>query len=171
MAEALHWIVPGSLHQRTGGYIYDRRIVEGLTTQGLPVEVHELEGRFPDADGKAVEAAGAAVERIGRDLAVIDGLALPAFADHVDRLSGGWIGLIHHPLSMETGLSDAEIAKFAAIEGPLMRRASRLVVTSPGTRRDLAGFDIDPKTVAVVPPGVEPARPARGLAARGRGSC
>ncbi|MGI9511186.1 MAG: glycosyltransferase family 4 protein [Geminicoccaceae bacterium] len=162
MADTLHWIVPGSLHQRTGGYIYDRRIVEGLITLGRPVQVHELAGRFPEANDEAIEAAGVAVDNIGQDMAVIDGLALPAFVDHIDRLSGEWIGLIHHPLSMETGLSVAEIKQIAAIEGPLMRRATRLVVTSPGTCRDLAGFDIDPGGVAVVLPGVEPARLARG---------
>ena len=93
---------------------------------------------------------------------MIDGLALPAFADHVDRLPRPWIALIHHPLCMETGLSAEESARFFAIEGPLMHRASRLIVTSPGTRRDLVKFDIDPARISVVLPGVERARPARG---------
>ena len=49
----LHLIVPGPLGQRTGGYLYDARIAEGLTALGWAVIVHELEGESP--------AAGAAV--------------------------------------------------------------------------------------------------------------
>jgi glycosyltransferase involved in cell wall biosynthesis len=124
--------------------------------------VHELLGRFPDADDRAIAAAGRAVDWLGQDLTVIDGLALPAFMDHVDRLPERWIGLIHHPLCMETGITEEEAADFATIEGRLMHRAARLVVTSPGTRRDLAGFDIDPARISVVLPGAAPAAPARG---------
>ena len=34
-SEAIHLAVPGRLDQATGGYIYDRRIVEGLRALGL----------------------------------------------------------------------------------------------------------------------------------------
>ena len=161
MADRLHWIVPGSLDQRTGGYIYDRRIVEGLCCLGWRVELHELPGRFPDPDDDAVQAAGSAVDQLGQELAVIDGLALLAFEPAIDRLPTPWVGLIHHPLSMETGLSSEEVGRLATIEGPLMNRAARLIVTSPGTRRDLTGFDIDPARVSVVLPGVDRAALAR----------
>lgn len=162
MSTFLHFIVPGPLDQRTGGYIYDRRIVEGLRGIGWQVEVHELPGRFPDPDDTAIEAASATVDRLGQDLTVIDGLALMAFLSVIDRLPASWVGLIHHPLSLETGLSSDEIGRLAAIEGPLMHRAARLIVTSPGTRRDLVGFDIDPARVSVVLPGVDPSAPATG---------
>jgi len=161
MTTSLHWIVPGPLDQRTGGYIYDRRIVESLRASGWAVQVYELDGRFPDADDDAIRAAGMALEDIGDGLTVIDGLALLAFHDHGDRLPEDWVGLIHHPLAMETGLSADEMARFATVEGRLMYRATKLIVTSPGTRRDLTGFDIDPAGVAVVLPGVDPAPPAR----------
>ena len=167
MALPVHFVVPGPLDQRTGGYIYDRRIFDGLRAAGRRVEVHELPGRFPDADDQAVAAAAEAVDRLGKDLAVIDGLALPAFQEHVDRLPPPWVGLIHHPLCMETGLSAEESARLFAIEGPLMHRAARLIVTSPGTRRDLVKFDIDPARVSVVLPGVCAAAPARGSGGRG----
>ncbi|MGI9418411.1 MAG: glycosyltransferase family 4 protein [Geminicoccaceae bacterium] len=162
MAGLLHWIVPGSLDQRTGGYIYDRRIVEGLRSAGWSIEVHELAGRFPDPDNRAITAAGLAVDWLGQDLAVIDGLALLAFEGQIERLPDAWVGLIHHPICMETGFSPEESARFADIEARLMHRASRLIVTSPGTRRDLVKFDIEPAKVSVVVPGVSRAAPARG---------
>lgn len=163
MEMPLHFVVPGSLAQRTGGYIYDRRIVEGLRAARWTVEVHELAGRFPDADDEAVEAASKAVRSMTSGIAVIDGLALLAFPHLTDRLPRPWAGLIHHPLAMETGLEETEVARYAELESRLMRQADKLIVTSPRTRRDLAAFDVDPEQVAVVVPGVRPAPPAAGL--------
>jgi hypothetical protein len=37
-AGELHVIVPGPLAQRTGGYLYDARIAEGLTAAGFSAE-------------------------------------------------------------------------------------------------------------------------------------
>ena len=36
----VHFVVPGPLDQRTGGYLYDRRIIAGLRSQGAAVGVH-----------------------------------------------------------------------------------------------------------------------------------
>ena len=160
---SLHVVVPGALNQRTGGYIYDRRIVEGLRSEGWPVTVHELAGRFPDGDDEALEAASLAVQEMEDGLPVIDGLALPALRDLTDRLPRPWVGLIHHPLAMETGLSEADVAGYVELESRLMASAAKLIVTSPRTKRDLKGFDVDPAKVAVVVPGVQPAAPAAGL--------
>jgi glycosyltransferase involved in cell wall biosynthesis len=162
MVFPLHLAVPGPIDQRTGGYIYDRRIVDQLIERDWSIEVHELAGRFPDADETAIEAAATAVSAVGDGLFIIDGLALLAFADQMDRLEGRWVGLIHHPLSMETGVSGEEALRIARLEGDLMRRAAKLIVTSPGTRRDLERFDLDPADIAVVTPGVDPAPLAAG---------
>ena len=45
----LHMIVPGPLDQRTGGYLYDARIVSELADLGASVHVHSIPGRFPEA--------------------------------------------------------------------------------------------------------------------------
>ena len=37
-------VVPGHLGERTGGYLYDRRIVAGLRRLGWVVDVLELAG-------------------------------------------------------------------------------------------------------------------------------
>lgn len=162
MRQPLHFVVPGALDQRTGGYIYDRRIVEGLRDSSWTVEVHELKGKFPNIDDEAVRSATMAVGSMTDGTPIIDGLALPAFQGLADRLRNPWIGLIHHPLALETGLSQAEMARFAELESRLMRQACGLIVTSPRTKRDLLSFDIDPAHVAVVEPGVQPAAMAVG---------
>ena len=54
-------IVPGSIDQLTGGYLFARRVVDKLRARGDQVAVAELDGRFPDADEKARHAASAAL--------------------------------------------------------------------------------------------------------------
>jgi glycosyltransferase involved in cell wall biosynthesis len=158
----LHFVVPGPIDQRTGGYIYDRRIVQGLRALGWTVQVHELAGGFPLADELADASARNALETISPGVLVIDGLALPAFAALHDRLRQPWVALIHHPLALETGLRAAEAQAFANLERKLLSRAARVIVTSARTRRDLAAYDLDDASIAVVCPGSDPAPLARG---------
>lgn len=163
MTPPLHLVVPGPLGQRTGGYIYDRRIVEGLRALGWTLEVHELAGRFPAADAQACAAAAAALARMPEGvLPLIDGLALPAFDGLEHRLPRPWSALIHHPIALETGLSAAEARRFAELERRLLQHAARVIVTSPGTARDLGAYGLDPERIRVVPPGTDPAPLARG---------
>jgi glycosyltransferase involved in cell wall biosynthesis len=167
MSRLLHLVVPGSLGQRIGGYIYDRRIADGLRALGWRVRVHELEGTFPIADAPARAAAGTCLDACGRDPGVllIDGLALPAFADFADALPSPWVALVHHPLALETGLDEADAAVLAALERRLLAGAARIVVTSPGTARDLAsGYGIDQRRAGIVLPGTDPAPQGAGSA-------
>jgi glycosyltransferase involved in cell wall biosynthesis len=163
MTAAVQLVVPGPLDQRTGGYIYDRRMVEGLRALGWPVDVHELAGRFPITDGVAIAAARqAAATMPAGSLPVIDGLALPAFRDLPGRLPRPWVGLVHHPLALETGLDAGDAAALADAERCMLAAADRVVVTSPQTRRDLAAYDVADARVGVVLPGTERAPLARG---------
>jgi glycosyltransferase involved in cell wall biosynthesis len=168
MTPSLHFVVPGPLDQRTGGYIYDRRIVEGLRALGRAVQVHELAGCFPQPDAKARAAGTEAIAKMSPGaLPVIDGLALPAFAELEGRLPRPWVALVHHPLALETGLTPHQAQAFADLERKLLARAARVIVTSPGTRRDLAAYDVQAARIGVVCPGTDPAPLARGSAGPG----
>ena len=149
----VHLMVPGPLDQRTGGYLYDKRIVEGLRAQGRVVTVHELAGRFPLVDRAAREAAAAAIGEVA-GTAVIDGLALPAFADLV---LPPWVALVHHPLALETGLTAPEAAALDAVERRLVPQAARVIVTSQHTVADLASYPLPQERIGVVLPGTTPA--------------
>ena len=50
-------VVPGSLQARTGGYIYDRHMVDGLRRLGRRVDVLELDASFPHPTPAALEHA------------------------------------------------------------------------------------------------------------------
>ena len=42
----LHLVVPGDIHTLTGGYIYDKRMADGLRLKGHQVQIHSLEDPF-----------------------------------------------------------------------------------------------------------------------------
>ena len=49
--------LPGDITTLTGGYIYDRRLVEGLRAQGRAVRVIQLPDSFPTPDDGDMDAA------------------------------------------------------------------------------------------------------------------
>ena len=84
----MHFVLPGPMNQRTGGYLYDARIVGGLRRLGWGVTVHSIEGTFPDPDEVARENAEEALRSLPDGArVVIDGLALPALSDSRGRTS------------------------------------------------------------------------------------
>ncbi len=154
--QPLAFVVPGPLDQITGGYLYDRRIVEGLRATGRRVGVAELPGRFPEADATARQAAAAVMHGLPDGTAlVIDGLALPAFADYLPRDIGRLriVGLVHHPLALETGLDEAEAKRLAEIETWCLAPLRGVICPSQGTARAVAGYGVPANRIAVVPPG------------------
>lgn len=161
-----HWLVPGSIEQVTGGYRYDRLIVEGLRRAGHPVAVHELPGPYPFPDEEAIRAAEAALDGLPDGaVAVLDGLALPGVAGAIGRAGRRLrlLALVHHPLSLETGLGPEEAARLERVERACLARADRVVVTSRHTAEVLGRFGVEGRRIGVVEPGVDrPARPARG---------
>jgi len=164
-ARELHLIVPGSLDQRTGGYLYDARITEGLTDLSWTVIVHELEGAFPEGDECAESSLADTLKDIPEGSRVIlDGLAMSALPDplraHRDRLR--LIALIHHPLADETGLEPGESKRLARLERESLAQCSGVVVTSTFTARGLEAYGVPASHLRVVLPGTDPAEAAVG---------
>jgi glycosyltransferase involved in cell wall biosynthesis len=153
-------LIPGPLDQLTGGYLFARRVVEGLRTLGRTVIVAELAGRYPDADEIARAAATAALARLpAGSTAVIDGLALPAFADCLAREARRLrlIGFIHHPLSLETGLSATKVQDYAEIEARLWPLLRGILCPSAHTAKAVIATGVAAQRVAITMPGT--ARP------------
>ncbi len=131
-----HLVVPGSLKQCTGGYIYDRRIRDTLRERGWMIEVHELPGRFPGPDPEAEAAFDSTLRELpDHARVVVDGLALgglpaPAIAQK-RRLA--LIALVHHPLSEETALDPYRRRELRQLEQRALTACRRVIVTSPFT--------------------------------------
>ena len=125
---------------------------------GRSVNVAELEGRFPDADGVSREAAACALAALPNgSTAVIDGLALPGFTDCLAREAKRLrvLGFIHHPLSLETGLSIERSRRYAAQEVQLWRLLRGIVCPSVNTAEAVIAAGVAAHRVAVAAPGTD----------------
>ena len=146
------FVVPGRLDQLTGGYLFDRRIVEGLRARGRAVRVIEL----------SAQADGAPLAALADDTkTVVDGLAL---ADYAEVMVGQarrlrLIAFIHGPLAQETGLSPAAAKRAAEVEAELLSRVRGVLCPSHRTAGAVESYGISRERIAVVPPGT--AKPTR----------
>lgn len=159
------FVIPGDLETRTGGYEYDRRIRDGLVRLGWHVDVRSLEGSFPLPSAAALARADAALAAIPDGSRVlIDGLALGAMpveaTRHAERLR--LMGLVHHPLALETGIDRDTAARFHAGERRALAAVRHVIVTSTRTVSALADLDVPGSRVTVVEPGTDEAPVAKG---------
>ncbi len=156
----LDLVIPRGFRARTGGFIYDRRIVEQLRHRGWRITVHELDPSFPLPSPAALEHAAATLERIpaGR-LVVIDGLALGGMPAIAARESSRLrlVGLIHHPLALETGLATDTAGHLRDNERQALEAVSAVIVTSRTTAKALSDYGVAEARIAVVHPGTDPA--------------
>lgn len=153
------FLIPGDWNLPTGGYTYDRRLVLALRESGWWVDVLSLTGTWPHPDPAALAAAGEMVASLPDDtLVVADGLGFGALhelaAQHAERLR--WVALVHHPLHLETGLSDSVRQHLLAGETQALRHVRRVVVTSPSTAADVAAMGVPRVRIDVVQPGTDP---------------
>ena len=162
---SLYFVVPGDLNSRTGGYIYDKRIIKGLRSLGQTVEVVTLDGNFPFPSAAEKESAEQIFANFPEEaVCVVDGLAfgaLPEMAErHGDRLV--FIALIHHPLALETGLAETDKQRFLKSEKRTLRMARGTITTSARTASDLRPYGVTREKMSVCTPGVDAAPQAVG---------
>jgi glycosyltransferase involved in cell wall biosynthesis len=159
---ACHFVLPGDWHTPTGGYTYDRRLALALRDAGWTVAPLVLEGAWPWPDGADIEAAASRIAALPDGAVVVaDGLAFGTLAaavrPHAERLH--WVALVHHPLHLETGLDEADMARLRAGETEALQMARRVVVTGRSTVHDVVSMGVPPARIAVVEPGTDPAPP------------
>ena len=170
MTTHAHLLVPGPIHQRTGGYIYDRRMIAEMAELGICMAVHGLPATNQLAPGPAGIAAAACLAALPDDaLVIIDGLAMPAVVGSLSREARRLrlVALIHHPLALETGLPTADAVALAQMEAFALTHMRRIIVTSRHTAAVLADrFGVPQDRIATVIPGTDPAPMAAGSGER-----
>ncbi len=120
-------IVPGRLDTRTGGYLYDRRMTDGLRQHGWSVEVRELDESFPYPTPAALEHAARVVADIRSGTPVlVDGLALGAMPAVIEREAARLriVALVHLPLAADVGIDPETAARLGAAARSTRRRWS-----------------------------------------------
>ncbi|QRR32382.1 glycosyltransferase family 4 protein [Hydrogenophaga sp. YM1] len=165
-------LIPGDWRTLTGGYRYDRRLVESLRARGASVEWLRLDGAWPRPDEASLAEARRAIAALpDGECVVADGLAFGALgevvAPHARRLR--WLALVHHPLHLETGLDAAAAQALRERESAALRHARWVVAVSGQTARDVAELGVPPDRITVVEPGND-AVAAPGFTAAGAGA-
>jgi glycosyltransferase involved in cell wall biosynthesis len=159
------FVVPGPLTTRTGGYIYDARIIEGLRGRGASVEVVELRESLACATEEGRGAAALALSRVDDGgVVVIDGLMLPALAAILEREANRLkiVAVVHLPLAAGIELNGVVAEQIREQEGRALRTTRRIIVTSPATIPMLESYNLPSRSICVVEPGTDRAPMARG---------
>ena len=160
--------IPGDIKSPTGGYAYDRHVMELLPDFGVMVRMLALPASFPNPTARDIaETAKLLKTRKTNEVLVGDGLAFGAFSqDLLDTLDGRVIALVHHPLFLETGLPHARKVELKASEEHALKRATHVITTSRATKRILIEHMAIPSAkVTVAEPGTDPAQRATGTGA------
>ncbi|WP_322100127.1 glycosyltransferase family 4 protein [Geminicoccus harenae] len=158
--------IPGDPDQRTGGYLYDRRLAAELPRQDWQVRPVRLPDGFPFPDAADLAATNRLLAGLPDDMPVmIDGLAFGAMPEVVARHAARLrlVALVHHPLGYETGLSPQAADRLVASERAALAHARHVVVTSTTTAQTLATtFGVAEAKLTVALPGTDPLPVATG---------
>lgn len=165
MAPDVFFAIPGDVDTPTGGYAYDRRVLALLPQHGVAARHLALPGSFPWASVSDLAETQSILQNTPDGaVLLIDGLALGAMTDLVlTSVFRPIVALVHHPLAMETGLSDRQRRALASSERAALARARHVIATSPETGRLLVSdFGVPPDQLTVALPGCDPAPRATG---------
>jgi glycosyltransferase involved in cell wall biosynthesis len=158
--------VPGDLATPTGGYAYDRRIIEQLRQLGWQVDVVGLGDGFPRPEAEQKVSAHQKLAALPQGCpVVVDGLALGVLPEAAAALRdrNPLIALVHHPLALETGLAAAEVQALQKSETEALAAARAVVVTSPSTAELLLdSYDVPGELITTACPGTDRAAAAKG---------
>jgi glycosyltransferase involved in cell wall biosynthesis len=150
------FVVPGSIAVRTGGSIYDRRMVDGLRGRGWHVDVREVDVGDASADQYAAIPDATVV--------VADGLVFGARPDQAERHRSRlrFVALVHLPLAEEPGLNQERAARLEGGERRAVACAAMVVVTGPRTVETMIRYGVPRERVFMIAPGTDRASLARG---------
>lgn len=153
--------IPGDITSLSGGYIYERRLLEELRAQGRDMLHLELPPGFPNPTPAEMAEALAALRALPpQRVMILDGLVFGAIdTAGLAGVAAPVVAMIHHPLALETGLDPARRDHLFRTERDNLRLARHVLVPSPHTRSILtSGYGVAPGRISVARPGV--ARPS-----------
>ncbi|MGR3494043.1 glycosyltransferase family 4 protein [Citreimonas sp.] len=152
------YAIPGDIATLTGGYIYERRMLEGLRAQGRDMRHLELQDGFPFPDAAAMADAVAQLRALPPDRPVIlDGLVFGSIdPEGLARVTAPVVAMVHHPLALENGLQPAQADHLYRTERANLALVAHVLVPSPHTRSILVErYGVAPDRITVAPPGTD----------------
>ena len=150
----LAFITVGDTSRKTGGYLYNARVISGLRQRGLEIAELVACGASPDEQRRAAPPFGPTFDPSSFDTIVVDALARIVVAPHLDRWQSlrPVVALVHELPSVAGG--PETVARERLYEEPLLR-ADRLVAVSGHGRALLQRRGVSFGRIHVVPPGFD----------------
>jgi glycosyltransferase involved in cell wall biosynthesis len=146
----------GEKGRKTGGYLYNGRVISGLRKRGFEIEEFVAGGASPEQQRIASAKFGSAFDPSRFDVVVVDALARIAVFRHLDL----WlafrpvVALVHELPSAAGPQHQTVVARELDYEETLLR-ADKLVAVSDHGRKVLLGRGVPPGRIHVVPPGFD----------------
>jgi glycosyltransferase involved in cell wall biosynthesis len=142
----------GDTGRKTGGYLYNARMVSGLRGKGFEVVEILACGASLEEQRRAAPRLGSTFDPSGFDAIVVDALARIVVFPHLDlwRATRPVVAMVHEL----PGVAGGESARERDYEEPLLR-ADRLVAVSGHGRGMLQSRGVPPRRIHVVPPGFD----------------
>lgn len=154
----LHFLIAGDIKTLSSCYIYNRRIIEGLSTKGHNLTVHSLHKNFPFPSNESLEQCNQVMKSIPKnEIIVIDSLVLGAIPSILKNVyqKNPIVGLIHLPISVDPNFTTYQRTMISSSEHEALNFAKRFVTTSDYTAEILWSLNIDTQKVDVVIPGLD----------------
>ncbi len=152
------FVIPGDINLPTGGYRYDREIINTWKETGIDVELVSLDGSYPFPSDKQKKIAIEEITSFPKaDIAVVDGLLGGASPEFLQELSNSMpvVSLLHHPLCLENGLEDKQANTLETSERQGLEFVSSVITTSETTTKTVADlFGFKSANIHTVLPGV-----------------
>jgi glycosyltransferase involved in cell wall biosynthesis len=159
---AAAFAIPGDIATLTGGYIYERRLLEGLREIGHDVRHIELGASFPDPTSADMADAVARLAALDPErVLILDGLVHGSIDPAgLSRVRSPIVAMIHHPLALESGLTAERREHLYRTERENLALARHVLVPSPHTASILsADYGVSRERITIARPGTD--RPAR----------
>jgi len=154
----IHFIIPGDLNQLTGGYIYNRKIIEGLVEREYHVRVHNPGNDFPFPGEDSLTRSRKIFREIPpEEPVIIDSLALGPLEEIImtRKERNPVIALIHLPLFMNPAFTAKQREIFRKKEKNVLRSLWLIITVSRHTTEIIKECGIDSSAIKVIYPQAE----------------
>lgn len=160
------FVIPGDINLPTGGYRYDREIINAWQNSGVDVTLININGNYPFPTNADKQTALNKIAELPKaDIAVVDGLLGGASPEFMQALSKvlPTVALIHHPLCLENGLDEETAKTLESSELAGLAFTSGIITTSPATTLTVSNlFEYNKDKIHTVLPGVERGETSKG---------
>ena len=147
---------PGNINQKTGGYIYEKNILNYSKANNIPIKFISLSDNYPYPNSTDLNLLSKLVDKeSSKTTLIFDGLVFEGILKLIDKLSTHKIiALIHHPLYLE--FKGKKSISFFKSAKKIYKKTNQFIVTSSGTKKLLSkAFKIEPSIISIVEPGID----------------